>query len=60
MTDIGNKFALNYGGGVKVFPSGPIGGRIDLRGYTIPKIEDPRRNQTLNIVELSVGLVFSF
>ena len=60
ITDIGNKFALNYGGGLKIFPSGPIGARIDLRGYTITNIKDPRQDQTLSIFEVSVGLVFSF
>lgn len=60
ITDIGTKFALNYGGGLKIFPSGPIGGRIDVRGYRIPNITDPRQDQTLNIFEVSVGAVFSF
>src|SRR5262245_56240934 len=39
ITDIGNKFAVNYGGGVKIFPAGPVGGRIDVRGYTVPGIK---------------------
>jgi len=54
--DFGGKFAVNYGGGLKIFPAGPVGGRIDVRGYTIPKIQD----QTLNVLEVSVGVVFSF
>ncbi|HLH32967.1 MAG TPA: outer membrane beta-barrel protein [Terriglobia bacterium] len=33
---IGTKFALNYGGGVKIFPAGPVGVRFDIRGYAIP------------------------
>ena len=56
LLDIGRKFALNYGGGLKIFPAGPVGARIDARGYTIPSIQD----QTLNIFEVSVGVVFSF
>src|SRR5206468_7605189 len=38
ITDIGNKFALNYGGGLKLFPLGRVGARIDFRAYTIPNI----------------------
>jgi hypothetical protein len=60
ITDIGTKFAVNYGGGLKLFPFGPIGARIDLLGYTIPNIKDPRQDQRLNIFEVSVGAVFSF
>ena len=37
--DIGNKFAINYGGGVKVFPAGPVGVRFDIRGYTLPSVK---------------------
>ena len=33
---IGTKFALNYGGGLKVYPAGPVGVRFDIRGYAIP------------------------
>ena len=58
ITDIGNKFALNYGGGLKIFPLGPIGARMDLRGYRIRNINEGR--YTLNIFEVSVGAVFSF
>jgi hypothetical protein len=36
LAKIGNKFALNYGGGVKVMPGGPVGLRFDIRGYLIP------------------------
>jgi hypothetical protein len=55
-TDVGSKFALNYGGGIKVFPVGPIGGRIDVRGYSVPGVQ----SQTLNAVEVSLGLVIKF
>jgi hypothetical protein len=56
LVDIGKKFAVNYGGGLKLTPAGPVGGRIDIRGYTIPKIQ----GQTLNVLEVSVGVLFSF
>src|SRR2546426_8526841 len=36
---IGSKFALNYGGGVKVLPAGPVGIRFDIRGYLIPSVK---------------------
>ena len=53
---IGTKFALNYGGGLKLSALGPVGGRIDVRGYTIPGVQ----SQTLKVLEVSLGLVFSF
>ncbi len=56
ITDIGNKFAVNYGGGLKIIPAGPVGARFDVRGYTVPSVQD----QTLNIIEVSVGVVFTF
>ena len=52
----GNKFAFNYGGGVKVTLVGPLGLRGDVRGYTIPDVE----GQTLNVFESSVGLLIGF
>jgi opacity protein-like surface antigen len=71
---IGTKFALNYGGGVKVLPAGPVGLRFDIRGYLIPSakfnisvptITDPlatikSQSQTLNMLEAGLGIVFSF
>jgi len=71
---IGTKFALNYGGGVKVIPAGPVGVRFDLRGYMIPSVRfnvatptvtDPlatvkSERQTLNMLEAGLGIVFSF
>jgi len=56
------KFALNYGGGVKIFPAGPVGVALTLRGYTLPGVKfnnpclhhDANRsdgNQTLNFFE---------
>lgn len=51
------KFAGNYGGGVKFERLiGPIGLTFDVRGYSIPNVE----HQTLNILETSGGLTFSF
>ncbi|HYR88359.1 MAG TPA: hypothetical protein VE422_30045 [Terriglobia bacterium] len=54
--DIGNKFAVNYGGGIKVLPAGPVGIRFDVRGYAIPSVQ----SQTLNVLEVTVGAVFAF
>jgi hypothetical protein len=56
VSDIGSKFAINYGGGIKVMPAGPVGINIGVRGYTVPRVQ----SQTLNIVEASVGVVFGF
>ena len=55
-SDIGSKFAINYGGGVKIRPAGPIGIRIDGRGYSVFSVQ----SQTLKLGEVSVGLLFSF
>ncbi|HEX4996852.1 MAG TPA: hypothetical protein VFY29_01415, partial [Terriglobia bacterium] len=55
-SDIGTRFALNYGGGVRFIPAGPVGAQIDVRGYAVPSLQ----NQTLNIAEVSMGLVFRF
>jgi len=71
---IGTKFALNYGGGVKVLPAGPIGMRFDIRGYAIPgaKFNVPfpspnnplatiqTQSQTLNVLEVGFGVLFYF
>ena len=57
LSDIGTKFSINYGGGVKFRKlAGPLGVRFDVRGYSIPDVF----SQTLNFVEGSVGLLFSF
>ena len=55
-TDIGSKFAINYGGGLKVGIAGPLGVRLDARGYTVPSVQ----SQSLRVVEVSVGVVFGF
>src|SRR6185503_2180379 len=44
ISDIGNKFAVNYGGGVKIM-AGPVGLNAGLRGYVVPKVQ----SQTLYI-----------
>jgi len=53
---VGTKFAFNYGGGVK-FPNlvGPLGARVDLRGYRAGMF-----SKKVDIVELSLGLMISF
>ena len=52
----GTKLAFNYGGGVK-FPNlaGPLGARVDLRGYRAGII-----SKSVNMLEISVGVMFSF
>jgi opacity protein-like surface antigen len=69
--DIGTKFAINYGGGVKIMPAGPIGIRFDIRGYTLPDVSFnipasvgnqtvKTTNQNVNFFEYGVGVVFKF
>jgi len=55
-SDIGSKFAVNYGGGVKIKPAGPVGVRFDGRNYTVFGVQ----NQKLNMFEVSVGVVLGF
>ena len=52
----GTKFSINYGVGVMASVLGPLGVRVDVRGYSIRGVE----NQTLSVLESSVGLVFAF
>jgi hypothetical protein len=52
----GAKLAVNYGGGIKFRLAGPLGGRFDARGYTMRNVQSER----LNVLEVSVGLVFGF
>ena len=56
LSDIGSKFAYNYGGGVKVLPAGPIGIHGDVRGYSLVEVN----GDTMNIVEVSIGVLFHF
>jgi hypothetical protein len=73
LSKIGTKFALNYGGGLKIFPAGPVGVRFDIRGYAIPgaSLNFPVQNQsvlatvksqsqTLHLLEVGLGVVFKF
>jgi opacity protein-like surface antigen len=71
LADIGTKFAINYGGGVKIFPGGPVGVRFDIRGYTLPSVSFnvpasianqtvKTTNQNLSFFEYGVGVVFKF
>jgi opacity protein-like surface antigen len=69
---IGTKFAINYGGGVKVLPAGPVGVRFDIRGYLVPGVKfnlpsltNPSdtiqaESHALNILEVGMGIVFRF
>ena len=52
----GTKFSLNYGAGLNVSLIGPLGARVDVRGYSIRGVEE----QSLNVLETSIGVVFSF
>jgi len=56
LSDIGSKFAYNYGGGVKVLPAGPIGIHADVRGYSLTGVN----GDTMNITEVSIGVLFHF
>ncbi len=55
--DVGTKFAVNYGGGLK-FPRlfGPFGLRFDARGYTATGLASGK----LNILEVTGGVLLSF
>jgi opacity protein-like surface antigen len=58
----GTKFALNYGGGVKFFPAGPVGLRVDVRGYSVPSTEFRvfgTQSRRTDFVEASIGVVFA-
>jgi outer membrane protein with beta-barrel domain len=56
ISDIGTRFAVNYGGGLKIRPAGPVGIRIDARGYSAFGVY----GQTLKIGEVTVGVLFAF
>jgi len=59
----GTRFAVNYGGGVKILPAGPVGLAFDIRGYSIPSTEFnvfATESQTINFMEASFGVVFKF
>jgi hypothetical protein len=55
--NIGTKFSVNYGGGIKVRRLlGPVGISFDVRGYTIPDAH----NATLHIIQTSAGLAVNW
>jgi opacity protein-like surface antigen len=59
----GTKFALNYGGGIKFMPAGPVGIQFDLRGYAVPSTEFRvfrTESQRLDFLEATVGIVYRF
>src|SRR5215467_4824771 len=69
LADIGTKFAINYGGGVKVLSKGPVGVQFDIRGYTLPSVSFNlptagqtirTSNQSLNFFQYGFGIVFNF
>ena len=57
----GTKLAINYGGGFKFLPAGPVGLRVDVRGYSIPTAEFrvfSTVSQRVDFLEASIGVVF--
>jgi len=65
--EFGTRFTVNYGGGIKFNRVvGPLGVRVDVRGYTAPNI--PFRNEigevvvkyNLNFIEGTIGVVYSW
>lgn len=69
IADIGSQFAINYGGGVKILPKGPVGVQFDIRGYTLPSVSFnmpvagqsiKASNQSLNFFQAGLGIVFKF
>jgi len=54
ISDIGTRFAYNYGGGLKLLPEGPVGVRGDIRGYTLTGVEGHR----MNVFEVTLGVMF--
>jgi hypothetical protein len=55
-SDIGTRFAVNYGGGITLMLGSPVGFQADVRGYTLPGVQ----SQTLNIAQVSLGVVFAY
>jgi Outer membrane protein beta-barrel domain len=58
----GTRLAINYGGGIKFLPAGPVGLRVDVRGHSIPSAEFrvfSTVSQRVDFLEASVGVVFS-
>jgi len=63
---MGNNFAINYGGGLKIRRmAGPIGFNIDVRGYSLPGVKVTLDEQSisdngLNFIQTTAGLVISW
>jgi hypothetical protein len=62
---VGNNFAVNYGGGLKLRRLwGPLGINFDVRGYTLPGFEAATENFTtkkgLTFVQTTAGLVITW
>jgi outer membrane protein with beta-barrel domain len=55
-SDLGTKFGVNYGGGLKIRPAGPVGLRIDARAYSVFGVQ----SQTLKMGEVTAGILFAF
>ncbi len=62
--NLGTKFTMNYGGGVKLRKIlGPLGLRFDLRGYTAFNALEGSpifENQRVDFIEGTVNLFISF
>ena len=62
---VGNNFAVNYGGGLKIRRLwGPLGIGFDVRGYTLPgfkaEVEGCSTKKGLNFIQTTAGLVFNW
>ena len=63
---MGNNFAINYGGGLKVRRLwGPLGINIDVRGYALPSVKaefdgQPVTDKGLRFVQTTAGMVFTW
>jgi hypothetical protein len=63
----GTRFTVNYGGGIKFNRVvGPLGVRVDVRGYTAPSFPIRSRfgevlgEENLNFIEGTIGAVYSW
>jgi hypothetical protein len=52
----GAKFAVNYGGGLKIGLVPHVGIQFDARGYSVHGLND----SSMRMLEVSTGLLFSF
>ncbi|MDR1728436.1 MAG: hypothetical protein LBT74_11035 [Acidobacteriota bacterium] len=64
--NMGSKFTINYGGGLKVRRLwGPIGINVDVRGYTIPSVKLDYQNANIaddswSFIQTTAGLVITW